>query len=155
MSRTTKHLNSEGWLNSARAFFQISNVLLFGFADAPQRGAEADTDAILWLLAGVLNARIVQRKLCGHDSELGIAIKPFQSMRRKKLFRIPIANLAGTTHTENTRIESCDARNAALFRKDSVPKIIDAGADACDGADARDDRAPPVHAATLSALAST
>src|SRR2546421_6771714 len=155
MGRATKYLDGERWLNSACAFLQISDVLFLGFADAAQCGAKADSDAILWLLAGVLNARIVQRKLCGHDSELGIAIKPFQSMRRKKLFRIPIANLAGTTHTENTRIESCDARNAALFRKDSVPKIIDAGADACDGADARDDRAPPVHAATLSALAST
>src|SRR5256886_12262724 len=155
MSRATKYLDGERWLNSACAFLQISNVLFLGFADAAQCGAEADSDAVLWFFAGIIDMRVVQRKLCGHDSELGITIKPFQSVRRKKLFRIPIANLAGTTHTENTRIESCDARNAALFRKDSVPKIIDAGADACDGTDARDDRAPPVHAATLFTLAST
>src|SRR5947207_15986994 len=154
MSRTTKYLDSKCGLNAPRAFFQISNVLLFGFADSPQRGAEADTDAILWFFAGIIDMRVLQRELGRYDSELRVAIEPLQSVRRKKLFRIPIANLAGTTHTENTRIESCDARNAALFRKDSVPKIIDAGADACDGADARDDRAPPVHAATLSALAS-
>src|SRR5438309_1599314 len=127
MSRTTKYLDSKCRLNAARAFFQISNVLLFGFADSPQRGAKADTDAILWFFAGIIDTRVVQRELGGHDSELGIAIKPFQSVRRKKLFRIPIANLAGTTHTENTRIESCDARN---------------------------DRAPLVHAATLFTLAS-
>src|SRR5207253_10592681 len=135
MGRATKYLDGERWLNSACAFLQISDALFLGFADAAQCGAKADSDAILWLLAGVLNARIVQRKLCGHDSELGIAIKPFQSMRRKKLFRIPIANLAGTTNTENTRIETCDASNTALLRKYSDPIIIYTGADACNGDD--------------------
>ena len=54
-------------------------------------------------------------------------------------------------------------RNLVIMaaRRSGIPiswtseQIIDAGANACDGADARDDRAPPVHAATLSALAST
>ena len=61
MSRTTKHLNSECGLNAARTCFQISNVLLFGFADAAQRGAETDPDAILWFFVGVIDVRIVQR----------------------------------------------------------------------------------------------
>src|SRR5437588_10589190 len=155
MSRTTKDLDSKCGLNAARAFFQISNVLLFGFADSPQRGAEADTDAILWFFAGIIDMRVVQRKLCGHDSELGIAIKPFQSVRRKKLFRIPIANLAGTTHTENTRIEACNAGDTASFCRDSVPKILDAGADACDGTNTSDDGASLFHAVTSVAAAST
>src|SRR4029077_2087663 len=155
MSRTTKYLDSKCGLNAARAFFQISNVLLFGFADSPQCGAEADTHAILWFFAGIIDMRVVQRELGRYNSELRVAIEPLQSVRRKKLFRIPIANLAGTTHTENTRIESCDARNAALFRKDSIPKIIDAGADACDGTDARDDRTSLFHAVTLVAAVST
>src|SRR5438132_13461489 len=117
MGRATKYLDGERWLNSACAFLQISDVLFLGFADAAQCAAKADSDAILWLLAGVLNARIVQRKLCGHDSELGIAIKPFQSRRRKKVLRLPTGHLAGTTHAENTGNERCAARNAALSGK--------------------------------------
>src|SRR5438874_13122409 len=112
MGRATKYLDGERWLNSACAFLQISDVLFLGFADAAQCGAKADSDAILWLLAGVLNARIVQRKLCGHDSELGIAIKPFKSMRRKKLFRIQIPNPAGQPPRKNPGSEICNPANA-------------------------------------------
>src|SRR5262249_7892594 len=154
MRRAAEHLDSQCGLNAARAFFQISDVLLFGFADSPQRGAEADTDAILWFFAGIIDMRVLQRQLGRYDSELRVAIEPFQTLRRKKLFRIPIANLASATHTENTRIEACNAGDTASFRQDSVPKIIDAGADACDGTDTSDDGASSLHAVTLSALAS-
>jgi hypothetical protein len=99
--------------------------------------------------------RIIERELCGDDGELRVAVKPFQTVRRKKFFWIPIANLAGATNAENARIEACDATNAALFRENSVPKTIDADADACDGTDTGDDCASLVHAATLFALAST
>jgi hypothetical protein len=92
--------------------------------------------------------RIVKRELGGYDGELRIAVKPFQALRRKKLFRVPTANLASATNAENAWIEARDAPNAAPFGQDSVPKIIDADADACDGADTSDDRTSPVHAAT-------
>src|SRR6266404_2863314 len=165
MGRTAKHLDSERGLDSAGTFFQISDVLLFGFADTAQRGAEADTDAILWLFAGILYPRVFECELCGYDCELRVAVEAFQSVRLKKLFRIPIANLAGTTHAENARVEASDAANAAPFGQDTVPKTIDAGADACDGADTSDDRASPslphsslwrrrAHAVTLFVLAS-
>src|SRR5207249_1520901 len=66
--------------------------------------------------ARIIDLRVLQRELGRYDSELRVAIEPLQSVRRKKLFRIPIANLAGTTHTENTRIEGCNAGNTASFR---------------------------------------
>src|SRR5439155_17449251 len=155
MGRSTKNLDSKCGLNAASAFFQIPDVLFLGFADPAQRGAEADSDAITWFFAGIIDLRVIQRELCRYYCELRVAIKPFQTLRRKKTFWFPTANLAGATNAENAWIEARDAPNAALFRKDSVPKIIDADANACDGTDARDDRAPPVHAATLFTLAST
>src|SRR6202030_3569418 len=112
MGRTAKHLDGKCGLNAARAFFQISDVLFLSFADTAQRGAEADTYAILWFFAGVLDAGIVERELCGSDCELRVAVDPFQSVRLKKLFWIPIRNLAGTTHAENGRVEASDAANA-------------------------------------------
>jgi hypothetical protein len=89
--------------------------LLLSFADTAQRGAEADTDAILWFFAGVLDAGIVEREFCGYDGKLRVAVEPFQSVRLKKLFWIPIANLAGATHAKNGRVEASDAANAAPF----------------------------------------
>src|SRR5207253_7210148 len=126
--------DSKCGLNAASAFFQIPDVLFLGFADAAQRGAEAGSDAIMWFFARVLDLRIVKRKLGGYDGELGVAVKPFQTLRRKKLFWVPIANLASATNTENARIEARDASNAAPFCQNSVPETIDPDADACDRA---------------------
>ena len=71
------------------------------------------------------------------------------------VFSIPIANFARASHMKHAGIEACDAANTALFCEDPVPKPIHAGPDACDGPDTGDDRTPSIHAATLSALAST
>ena len=155
MGGTTEHLDGKRGLNAAGAFFQIPDVLFLGLADAAQRGAEAGSDAILRFFAGVLDLRIVKCELCRYDGELRVAVKPFQTVRRKKLFWIPSANFASATNAENVWIEACDTSNAAPFRQDSVPKIIDAHADACDGTDTGDDRASPVHAATSFGRAST
>src|SRR3989442_3409719 len=106
MRRTTEDLNGKCGLNAACAFFQIPDVLLFGFTDTAQRGAEADTDAILWLFAGILYPRVFECELCGYDCELRVAIEPFQSVRLKKLFWIPIRNLTGATHAENGWVEA-------------------------------------------------
>src|SRR5437773_11612524 len=154
MGGTTEYLDRECGLDTASALFQVSDVLLFSLADAAQRGAEANTDAILWLFTGVLDLRIIKRQLRRYDGELRVAVKSLQTLRRKKFFWIPIANLASATNTENTRIEACDAPNATPFRENSVLEMIDAGADACDRPDTGDDRASSAHAVTLSALAS-
>src|SRR5207249_430514 len=155
MGGTTEYLDRECGLDAASALFQVSDVLLFSLADAAQRGAEANTDAILWLFTGVLDLRILERELCCHDGKLCVSVEALQTLRRKKFFRIPIANLASATNAENTRIEACDAPNATPFRENSVPEMIDAGADACDRPDTGDDRASSAHAVTLSALAYT
>ena len=65
-------------LDAARALFQISDVLFLGFANATQRSAETDSDAILRLFAGILKTRILQRELRRDDGELRVTIKPFQ-----------------------------------------------------------------------------
>src|SRR5205807_9127730 len=122
-------------LNAARAFFQKSDVLLFGLANTSQRGAEANADAILWFFAGILNPRVFERELCRYDRELSVAVEPLQTVRREELFRIPIANLAGARHAENARIETCDAVDATSFGQYPLTKTIRAGADAGDGTD--------------------
>src|SRR5438552_14822596 len=155
MRRTTENLDSKCGLNAARAFFQKSDVLLFGLANTSQRGAEANADAILWFFAGILNPRVFERELCRYDRELSVAVEPLQTVRREELFRIPIANLAGATHPEHAWIKTCDAVNAALFRQNAVPKRIDSGPDASNRANTGDDRSSSIHAVTLFALAST
>ena len=81
MRRATENLDGKSGLNAACSLFQISDVLVLGFADAAERGAEADADAILRLFARILDARVLQRELCGRDRELRVTIEPFQAMR--------------------------------------------------------------------------
>src|SRR5437764_1205134 len=112
MRRTTEDLDSKGRLHAARTFFQISDVLFLGFAYPAQRGAETNANVILRLFARELDARVLQRELCRHNCELSVTIEPFQALRRKVVFGIPIANLAGASHMEHSRIETCDAADA-------------------------------------------
>src|SRR5206468_9943007 len=65
------------------------------------------------------------------------------------------ANFARAPHMEYARVETRDAVDATFFRQDSVPEILNSGADACDRANTGNDRASSPHAVTLSALAST
>src|SRR4029077_17336729 len=155
MSGTSEHLDSKRRLNSTRAFLQAPDVLFIGFADTTHRGAEADSDAVLRLLAGVIDLCVLEREFRRYDGELRVGVEPFQTLLCEKLFRIPLGNFAGTTDTKNARVEACDTPNAAPFRQNSVPKIIDADADACDRTDTSDDRAPSAHAVTLFACLST
>jgi hypothetical protein len=147
-------LDGKCGLNAARAFLQIPDVLFFGFADTAQRRTKACPDATLRLFAGVLDMCVIQRELCRDDSELCVTVEPLQALRRKKLFCIPIADLTGATNAENARIEACDGPNAALFRENAIPEMIDADADARDWTDAGDDCASSIHATTLFDLAS-
>src|SRR5205823_3725516 len=155
MGRATKHLHSERRLNSTGAFFQIPNVLIFGLADPAKCGAKTDADAMLRFFAGILKACVVERELRRRDGELRIAVEPFQTVRRKEFFRIPIVNLAGATNLEGARIEACDALDAALLGENSVPKILAPMSDASDWTDPGDDCASSAHAVTLFAFAST
>src|SRR5204863_6689028 len=124
MRRTTEDLDGKSGLDAARALFQISDVLLLGFADPAERRPEANADAILRPVARILDARVLQRELCRHDCELSVTIEPFQAVRCKVVFGIPIANFARASHVEHARIEACDAANTTPFRQDSVPEIL-------------------------------
>src|SRR5260370_21017852 len=90
MSRTAEYLRRERRLNSARAFFQKSNVLLFRFANAAQRRAEANPDPVLRLIVRIFNSRVVEREFCRRDRKLGVTIKPFQTMARQKISPVPL-----------------------------------------------------------------
>src|SRR5882724_5067464 len=166
MRRATKHLDGKRRLNAARALFQVSDVLFLGFADATQRSAETDSDAILRLFARVIDVRVLQCELCGDDGELRVTIKPFQPLRRKILLGIPIANFTGTSHPKHGGIKTGDAADPAPFRHDSIPKPIETDADAGNRTHTSNDRASPglprrslwrrrAHAVTLFAFAST
>src|SRR6266480_2223491 len=155
MGRATKHLHSERRLNSASALFQIPNVLIFGLADPAKCGAKTDADAMLRFFAGILKARIAERQLRRCDGKLRIAVEPFQTVRRKEFFRIPIVNLARATNLEGARIEACDALNTALLGENSVPKVFAPMSDASDWTDPGDDNASSAHAVTLFAFSST
>jgi len=155
MSRTAEYLHRERRLNSARAFFQKSNVLLFRFTNTAQRGAEANPDPVLRLIVRIFNSRVVEREFCRRDRKLGVTIKPFQTMGREKLFRVPIINLTRHSNTEPAHIKTGDWTNAGFLSKYSFPKAIDAFADASDRAKAGDDDASSTHAATRLAFAST
>jgi hypothetical protein len=76
-------------------------------------------------------------------------------VRRKKLFGIPITNLAGATDAEGAGIEGCNAVDSALFGQNSVPKICAAMSDASDRANPGNDGASSTHAVTVLAWAST
>src|SRR5947208_14878841 len=143
MGGTTEHLDGKRRLNPARALFQVSDLLFLGFADATQRSAETDSDAILRLFARVIDVRVLQREFCGDDGELRVTIKPFQPLRRKILLGIPIANLTGTSHPKHAGIKARDAADPAPFRHDSIPKPIETDADAGNRTNTSDDRASP------------
>src|SRR5947208_558298 len=125
----------------ARARFQISDVLLLGFADPAERRSEANADAILRLFARKFEPGILQGELCRYHRELRVTIQPFQAVRCKVVFGIPITNFARASHVEHARIEACDAANTTPFRQDSVPEILNTGTDARDRPDTCDDRA--------------
>src|SRR5207249_5594747 len=67
MGRAAEHLHCERWLNSARAFFQKANVLLFRFADAAERRPETDSDPVLRFFARIFDSGVVERELCRRD----------------------------------------------------------------------------------------
>src|SRR5206468_4148116 len=101
--------------NPTSTFFQIPDVLILGLADSAKCRAKTDTHAMLRFLARILEARIVKRQLRRCDRELRIAVEPFQAVRCKEYFRIPVMNLAGATHAKGAWVEAPDAANAALL----------------------------------------
>src|SRR5205085_1102237 len=112
MGRAAENLDRECRLNAASALFQKANVLLFRFANAAESGAETHPDAMVWFIVRIFNSRVVERELGRRDGKLRVTIKSFQSMGRKKLFRIPILDLSGHAHTETAGVEIVDPTNA-------------------------------------------
>src|SRR5689334_15514112 len=95
MGRAAENLDRERRLNSARAFLEKANVLLFRFANAAERGSETDADPVVRFVVRVFDPGVVQREFRGSDRELCVPIKALQTMWRKKFFRVPIVDLAG------------------------------------------------------------
>src|SRR4029453_18244159 len=155
MGVSTKNLDCEGGLNSARALFQISDVLVFGLADTAKCGPKTDANAMLRFFAAIFELRVIECELRRCDGELRITIEPFQTMRWEKFLRIPIANLTCTTHAESAGIEACDAVDTTLLGENSIPKLFAPMSDASDWTDPGDDNTSSAHAATLFAFSST
>src|ERR1700720_2405054 len=155
MGGAAENLNGQSWLNPAGAFFQKSNELFFGFANAPECGAEADANSILRLFARIFQPCIIECEFGGRDGKLRVTIEPFETMRRKKFFRIPIANFTPAAHMERIDVKAGNPADAALLGKDRFPEVLPPMPDAGDWADAGDDRAPSAHAATWFPLVST
>src|SRR6266480_3843725 len=155
MSGAAEYLHRERRLNSARALFQKSNVLLFRFTNTAQGSAEANPDPVLRLIVRIVNSRVVEREFRRRDRKLSVTIKPFQTMRREKFFRVPIINLTRHSNTEPAHVKTRDRANAGFLGEKSFPKPIDAFANAGDRAKAGDDNASSTHAATRLAFAST
>src|SRR5439155_11631705 len=130
-------------------------MLIFGFADAAERRAKADTDAMLWMFARIVNPRIVKSELRRGHRELRVTIKPLETLRREKLLRVPVGNFGGATHLEWLRIKSGNTGDPTFLSKNSVPNTIDAAANACDRSDAGDDRASSSYSVGHYAIAST
>src|SRR5438045_8015463 len=110
---------------------------------------------MLRFFAGIFELRVIECELRRCDGELRITIEPFQTMRRKKCLRVPIANLACTSHAESAGIEACDFVDTALLGENSVPKILAPMSDASDWTDTGDDNTSSTHAVTLFAFVST
>src|SRR5438876_10243819 len=155
MCRAAENLDSQHRIHPAHAFFQVTDMLIFRLADAAERRAKADTDAMLWMFARILDPGIVKSELRRGHRELRVTIKPLETLRRKKLLRVPVGNFSSTRNLKRLRIKSGNASDSALLRQNAVPKTIDAVANACNRTDAGDDRASSAHAVALFALAST
>src|SRR6266481_9986012 len=76
MSRTAEYLHRQRRLNSARTFFQKSNVLLFRFANAAQGRAEANPDPVLRFVVRIFDSGVIEREFCRRDRQLSVTIRP-------------------------------------------------------------------------------
>src|ERR1700694_3032540 len=130
-------------------------MLILRFADATERGAEAYTDAVLWLFARVFDSGVIERELGRSHGELRVPIKPLQTLRRKKFFRIPVRDFSGAADLERLGVKAGNAGDPGLLGKDAVPKVFPSVPDAGDGTDPGDDCAPSTHAVILFARVST
>ena len=122
--------------------------MLLGFANAAQRGAEADADPVLRTFPRIFHACVIECEFCRGNGELRVAIEPLQTVRWKKFFRIPIANLAGAAYIEGASVETRNLSDASFLGENSVPKSINAFADAGDRTNSGNDDTPSTHAVT-------
>src|SRR5438045_9792363 len=102
MSGAAEYLHRERRLNSARALFQKSNVLLFRFTNTAQGSAEANPDPVLRLIVRIVNSRVVEREFRRRDRKLSVTIKTFHKMRWKKLFSVTIIEMSRPSNTQRT-----------------------------------------------------
>src|SRR5260370_7445417 len=126
MGGAAEHLHCERWLNSARAFFQKANVLLFRFADAAERSPETDADPVLRPLLRIFNPGVIERELCRCDGKLRVAVESFQTVWREEFFRVPIINLSGDTHAKAADVKIRNRTDPGFLRDDAFPNTIDA-----------------------------
>src|SRR5437660_6559113 len=130
-------------------------MLVLRFADGAERGAEAYTDAVLWLFARAFDSGVIERELGRSHGELRVTIKPLQTLRGKEFFRIPIADFAGATHLKRLGVEAGNAGDPGLLGKVAIPEMFPSVTYAGDWSDTGDDCGPSTPAATLFVGAST
>jgi len=114
MGRAAKNLDGKSRANAARSLFQKSNMLALSLTDPTERGAEADSDAILRLLVGIFYSGVVERQFRRSDGKLCVTIEPFQTMRRKKLLRLQ-SRISPPLWALNALVSKVEMRLIPLF----------------------------------------
>src|SRR5205823_6696024 len=104
---------------------------------------------------GIGELRVIERQLRRRNSELRIAVESLQTVRREKIFRIPIVNFAGATHPKGAGVEAGNTLDSAPLGENPVPKICAPTSDASDGPNPGDNGASSAHAVTGLAWPST
>src|SRR5687768_8265582 len=128
-------------------------MLVFGIRDSAESSAEADSDARGRAIVRPREACVFEREQGAGNRELGVAIEPFQPMRREEGRRVPIADFTRAMCLELARVEARQPRDAALTGANVPPERLTPYTNAGDRTDARDDGAP--HRAPLIRNAAT
>ena len=105
MGRAAEDLDRQHRIHSPHALFQITNMLIFRFADAPECGAETYAHPTL-LFARIVDPGVIEGELRRGYGKLRITIEALQPSWRKMFLRIPTANLAGASNLERPGVEA-------------------------------------------------
>src|SRR5260370_21822691 len=95
-------------MDGLRATVDESLVLTFRIRDAAKRSSEADADAILRSVWGILQSAIFKSELDRRYRELCVAVQSLQSVRWKNSLRTPIQDLACAGRFEYRGIKGRD-----------------------------------------------
>src|SRR2546428_9260000 len=149
MRGTAEDLERKRLIHATRSFLQKMGVLILRIRYSDECCAKANANTMLRMLTRIYKARILQRQFRRGDGKLRIAIQSLQTMWRKKILRIPIANFARAMRIESARVECRNFDDAAFFRANTAPEILPTSTNACNRSDAGNDRATFAHRAAI------